>query len=73
MRFTVDVTTLFTFGFDINLLEKESDDFQRHLEHQLPAFNRRANAPFPYWHYVKPPGDRAMEKPLAVEPQACIL
>ncbi|MGZ8095329.1 MAG: cytochrome P450 [Methylosarcina sp.] len=64
MRFTVDVTTLFAFGFDINLLEKESDDFQRHLEHQLPAFNRRANAPFPYWHYVKPPGDRAMEKSL---------
>jgi cytochrome P450 len=64
MRFTVDVTTLFAFGFDINLLEKENDDFQRHLEHQLPVFNRRANAPFPYWHYVKPPGDRAMEKSL---------
>jgi cytochrome P450 len=65
MRFTVDVTTLFAFGFDINLLENESDDFQRHLENQLPAFNRRANAPFPYWHYVKLPGDRAMEKSLA--------
>lgn len=64
MRFTVDVTTLFAFGFDINLLEKENDDFQRHLERQLPAFNRRANAPFPYWHYVKLPGDRAMEKSL---------
>lgn len=64
MRFTVDVTTLFAFGFDINLLEKENDDFQRHLERQLPAFNRRASAPFPYWHYVKLPGDRAMEKSL---------
>lgn len=65
MKFTVDVTTQFAFGYDINLLEKESDDFQRHLEKQLPAFNRRANAPFPYWHYVKLPSDLAMEKSLA--------
>ncbi|MGR8979614.1 MAG: cytochrome P450 [Gammaproteobacteria bacterium] len=65
MRFTVDVTTHFAFGYDINLLEKDSDDFQRHLERQLPGFNRRANAPFPYWHYLKLPGDHAMEKSLA--------
>ena len=66
MRFTVDITTNFAFGYDINLLEQESDSFQRHLEKLLPAFNRRANAPFPYWHFVKLPSDRAMEKSLAV-------
>ena len=66
MRFTVDITTNFAFGYDINLLEQESDSFQRNLEKLLPAFNRRANAPFPYWHFVKLPSDRAMEKSLAV-------
>ncbi len=64
MRFTVDVTTQFAFGYDINLLENESDDFQQHLEKQLPVFNRRAVAPFPYWHYLKLPSDRAMEESL---------
>jgi cytochrome P450 len=66
IRFTVDVTTNFAFGYDINLLEQDNDSFQRHLQKLLPAFNRRANAPFPYWHFVKLPGDRAMEKSLAV-------
>lgn len=66
MRFTVDITTQFAFGFDINLLEKDSDDFQQHLERQLPAFNRRINAPFPYWHWFRLPGDRDMEKSLTV-------
>ena len=66
MRFTVDVTTNFAFGYDINLLEQESDSFQRHLEKFLPVFNRRANALFPYWHFFKLPSERAMEKSLAI-------
>jgi len=66
MCFTADVTTNFAFGYDINLLEKKGDDsFQRHLEKFLPVFNRRANAPFPYWHLVKPPSERTMEQSLA--------
>ena len=66
VRFTVDITTNLAFGYDINLLEEEGDDFQRHLEKLLPVFNRRANAPFPYWNFFKLPSDRAMEKSLAV-------
>lgn len=66
MRFTVDITTNFAFGYDINLLEQESDSFQRHLERFLPVFNRRANAPFPYWHFVKLPSESAMEKSLNI-------
>jgi cytochrome P450 len=65
MKFTVNVTTNFAFGYDLNLLEQESDSFQQHLEKFLPVFNRRANAPFPYWHFVKLPGERDMEKSLA--------
>ncbi|MGJ0483826.1 MAG: cytochrome P450 [Methylomicrobium sp.] len=66
MRFTVDVTTHFAFGYDINLLENENADFQQHLERQLPGFNRWANAPFPYWRFVKLPSDREMLKSLTV-------
>jgi cytochrome P450 len=66
MLFTVDVTTQFAFGFDINLLENQNPDFQRHLERQLPGFNRWANSPFPYWHFVKLPGDREMLDSLAI-------
>ncbi len=66
VRFTVDITTNLAFGYDINLLEEEGDDFQRHLQKLLPVFNRRANAPFPYWHFFKLPSDRAMEKSLTV-------
>lgn len=65
MLFTVDVTVQFAFGFDINLLENQNADFQRHLERQLPGFNRWVNAPFPYWHFVKLPGDRDMLDSLA--------
>jgi cytochrome P450 len=66
MRFAVDATTHFAFGYDINLLEEKSDSFQRHLECQLAGINRRTSAPFPYWHFVKLPSDRAMEKSLVV-------
>jgi cytochrome P450 len=66
MRFTVDVTTNFAFGYDINVLEQEDDSFQRHLETFLPVFNRRANAPFPYWHFFKLPSERKMEQSLAI-------
>lgn len=64
MLFTVDITTNFAFGYDINLLENESNSFQKHLEKQLPGFNRRVNAPFPYWHYFKLPSDYALENSL---------
>ena len=66
MRFTVDVTTNFAFGYDINVLEQEDDGFQRHLETFLPVLNRRANAPFPYLHFFKLPSERKMEQSLAI-------
>jgi cytochrome P450 len=62
MRYTVDVTTNLAFGYDINTLETDGDILQHHLEHILPMLNRRINAPFPYWHFVKLPVDRAFEK-----------
>jgi len=50
----------------VNLIENEKNDFQQHLEKQLPGFNRRVNAPFPYWHYFKLPSDYALENSLTI-------
>jgi cytochrome P450/nitrite reductase/ring-hydroxylating ferredoxin subunit len=70
MRYTVDVTTNLAFGYDLNTLEDTGDVLQQHLEHILPMLNRRVNAPWPYWHVVKLPADRALDKALAAIRQA---
>jgi cytochrome P450 len=69
-RYTIDVTANLAFGYDVNTLETEGDDLQRHLERIFPMVNRRINAPFPYWHFVKMPADRALEESLAFVHQA---
>jgi cytochrome P450 len=61
----VDVTTELAFGYDINTLEEKGDVLQQHLELIMPMLNRRVFAPFPYWHFVKLPADRALDKALA--------
>ncbi len=65
MRFAVDVTTDLAFGYDINTLEEKGDVLQPHLEQIMPMLNRRVFAPFPYWHFVKLPADRALDRALA--------
>ncbi len=64
MRYTVDVTTALAFGHDMRTLEGNEDVIQRHLEQIFPAINRRVNAPFPYWHFVKLQADRAVDRAL---------
>ena len=64
MRYTVDVTTNLAFGYDMNTLEKEGEVIQDHLEKIFPMINRRINAPFPYWRYLKLPADHALDKAL---------
>ena len=61
MRYTVDVTTNIALGYDMNTLECEGDVIQQHLEWLFPMLNRRLNAPFPYWHYLKLSDDRALD------------
>jgi hypothetical protein len=43
-RFTVDVTTLITFGHDVNTVEQGNDVIQRKLELVLPAANRQSRS-----------------------------
>jgi cytochrome P450 len=64
-RFTVDVTTLITFGHDVNTVEQGDDVIQRKLELVLPAFNRRLFALFPTWRLVRLPRDRCLDRALA--------
>ena len=54
-RFTVDVTTLITFGYDINTVEQGNDVIQRKLELVFPALTRRLFALFPTWRLVRTP------------------
>ncbi|MGE3297957.1 MAG: cytochrome P450 [Porticoccaceae bacterium] len=58
MRFTVDVTASLAFGQDINTLEKQGEVIQQHLDKIFPTIQRRLLAPFPYWRYLRLPGDR---------------
>jgi cytochrome P450/nitrite reductase/ring-hydroxylating ferredoxin subunit len=61
-RFTVDVTTLLTFGHDVNTLEQGDDVIQRHLELIFPAFNTRLFALVPTWRFVRMPRDRRLDR-----------
>ena len=64
-RFTVDVTTALTFGYDVNTIEQTGDDLvQRRLELFFPAFNRRIFALFPLWRYLRLPRDRRLARAL---------
>jgi cytochrome P450 len=64
MRYSIDVTSNLAFGYDVNTLEGNGDDIQRHVENILPMMNRRINAPFPYWHFFKLPADRILDESL---------
>jgi cytochrome P450 len=64
-RYTIDVTANLAFGYDVNTLDREGDELQRHLERVFPMINRRINSPFPYWHFVKLPADRALDESLS--------
>jgi cytochrome P450/nitrite reductase/ring-hydroxylating ferredoxin subunit len=64
-RFTVDVTTLLTFGHDVNTIEQSGDLIQRRLELIFPAFNRRLFSLVPTWRLVRGPADRRLDRAVA--------
>ncbi|MCB1190307.1 MAG: cytochrome P450 [Leptospiraceae bacterium] len=65
MRFTVDITTNFAFGYDMNTIEKETDPLQKKLEIVFPMLAKRLNSIFPYWKYIKFSEDRKLDKTLS--------
>jgi hypothetical protein len=62
----VDVTTLLTFGHDVNTIEQGDEVIQRQLELVFPAFNRRLFALFPTWRLWRTPPDRQLDRALAM-------
>ena len=59
MAYSVDVTSALAFGHDLNALENGDGELQQHITRVFELLARRTLAPFPYWHVVKPPADRA--------------
>ena len=66
MAYSGDITSALAFGHDLNALEHGDGELQQHITRVFELLARRTLAPFPYWHVVKPPADRAAERSLAV-------
>lgn len=64
MRYTVDVTTQFAFGYDTNTLENDDNEIRKHLSRIFNMLSRRITFPIHYWKWFKLPGDRALDKSL---------
>ena len=64
MRYTVDVTSTLAFGEDPNTIEKEGNRIQQHLGVVFPTAMKRLLMPFPYWHWIKLPQDRRLDRAL---------
>ena len=62
MRYTVDVIAGLSLGYDLNTLQDDADPLQARLREFFPMVNRRVNAAFPYWRYVKLPADRRLDR-----------
>ena len=62
MRYTVDAIAGLAFGAEVNTLESDDDVIQRHLNHIFPALARRSLAALPYWHWVRLPADRRLDR-----------
>ncbi|CAB3752190.1 cytochrome P450 [Paraburkholderia solisilvae] len=63
-RYSVDVTSALAFGEDPRTLERDGNVIQEHLKLVMPMLMSRTQAPFPYWHYVKLPQDRRLDRAL---------
>lgn len=49
MRYTVDVTSVVSFGQDLDTVSGGGDELQRQLAHVFQVVERRSNSPFDYW------------------------
>lgn len=63
-RFTIDVTSTFAFGQDLNTIEGHEGALEQQIGEIPKALSRRVTALLPYWNYVTLPADRALERAL---------
>lgn len=64
MFFTIDITTQIAFGYQLNTINGDNNDFQKELEHIFPMINERITAPIPYWRWFKKDKDKQLDKAL---------
>lgn len=63
--YTVDVTSALAFGHDLNRLERDEHDLQRHIAAVFRMVARRLSLPFAYWRWLRLPADRSLDRSLA--------
>ena len=61
-RFTIDVTSAFAFGEDLNTIDGHAGTLSRQLNEVPKALSRRAIAMLPYWRLFRLPADRALDE-----------
>ncbi|PHN08228.1 cytochrome P450 [Flavilitoribacter nigricans] len=66
MLFTIDVTTSIAFGYEMDMINQQQDEFQDHLKTIFPMINERISAPLPVWRVFKQEKDRKLETSLKV-------
>lgn len=64
-RYTVDMTTMLAFGYDLNTLDNPDSELQKSLDVVFPRISERLKAPIPYWRWFKLKADREVESALA--------
>jgi len=64
VRYTIDITTAIAFGYKLDTLNHQEDDFQKHLELIFPMVNERITAPIALWRIYKQKKDRALDNSL---------
>lgn len=64
LRYTVDVTTLLAFGYDVNTLEQKGGVMQEHMEHIFPMIFKRINDPIPWYKIIKSKADKEYDNAL---------
>lgn len=63
-RYTVDTTSMLSFGYDLNTLENPNSALQQHLCKIFPMIAVRNKAPIAYWKYFKLKKDRELDESL---------
>lgn len=61
MAYTIDITTEVAFGYKLDTINNNSNNFQKHLEVIFPMINTRVTAPFPIWRYIKRKKDKVLD------------
>ena len=61
--FTIDITTSLVFGYQTNMLSGSTDTHLRdNIDRLFHALNKRSKYPFPWWHYIRTPETRRIDK-----------